>query len=137
MTTQPAIGVTQEQIREAAALLREGKLVAFPTETVYGLGGNALDFLAVSGIYWAKGRPRTSPLIVHVSSIEMARDLAAEWPAKAQQLAEHFWPGPLTIVVKKNPTIPDIVTAGLPTVGLRMPGSSRCDGSFEGSGHPP
>jgi L-threonylcarbamoyladenylate synthase len=121
MTIQEEIGVTQEQIREAASLLRAGSLVAFPTETVYGLGGNALDFLAVSGIYWAKGRPRTSPLIVHVSSVEMARDLAAEWPAKAQQLAERFWPGPLTVVVKKKPIIPDIVTAGLPTVGLRMP----------------
>ncbi len=114
-------GVTEQQIEEAAALLREGRLVAFPTETVYGLGANALDFLAVSRIFEAKGRPRTSPLIVHVSSIEMARQLAAEWPDAAQQLAERFWPGPLTLVVKKRPLIPDIVTAGLPTVGLRMP----------------
>jgi L-threonylcarbamoyladenylate synthase len=114
-------GITEQHIQEAAALLREGKLVAFPTETVYGLGANALDFIAVSRIFDAKGRPRTSPLIVHVSSIEMAQGLAAEWPASAQQLAERFWPGPFTLVVKKKPAIPDIVTAGLPTVGLRMP----------------
>jgi L-threonylcarbamoyladenylate synthase len=114
-------GVTEQQLRDAATLLREGKLVAFPTETVYGLGANALDFLAVSQIFAAKGRPRSSPLIVHVASIQMARELAAEWPESAQQLAERFWPGPLTIVVKKQPSIPDIVTAGLPTVGLRMP----------------
>lgn len=119
--TLEAFGVTEQQIREAAALLREGKLVAFPTETVYGLGANALDAQAVSRIFDAKGRPRTSPLIVHVSSIEMARALAAEWPDTAQRLAERFWPGPLTLVVKKRPAIPDIVTAGLPSVGLRMP----------------
>jgi L-threonylcarbamoyladenylate synthase len=124
MTLEEQFGVTEQQIKEAAALLREGKLVAFPTETVYGLGANALDFLAVSRIFEAKGRPRTSPLIVHVSSIEMARELAAEWPETAQQLAERFWPGPLTLVVKKRPLIPDIVTAGLPTVGLRMPAHS-------------
>lgn len=114
-------GVTEQQIRDAAGLLRDGKIVAFPTETVYGLGANALDFLAVSQVFAAKGRPRSSPLIVHVASIQMARELAAEWPESAQQLAERFWPGPLTIVVKKQPSIPDIVTAGLPTVGLRMP----------------
>jgi L-threonylcarbamoyladenylate synthase len=121
MTLEEQFGVTGQQIREAAALLREGKLVAFPTETVYGLGANALDASAVSGIFEAKGRPHTSPLIVHVSSIEMARELAAEWPEIAQQLAERFWPGPLTLVIKKTQAIPDIVTAGLPTVGLRIP----------------
>jgi L-threonylcarbamoyladenylate synthase len=121
MTLEEQFGVTEQQIKDAAALLRDGKLVAFPTETVYGLGANALDFVAVSRIFEAKGRPQTSPLIVHVSSIEMARELAAEWPDAAQRLAERFWPGPLTLVVKKRPLIPDIVTAGLPTVGLRMP----------------
>ena len=120
-TRHEAFGVTGQQVQEAAALLRDGKLVAFPTETVYGLGANALDFLAVSRIFEAKGRPRSSPLIVHVSSIEMARELAGEWPEAAQKLTERFWPGPLTLVVKKKPVIPDIVTAGLPTVGLRMP----------------
>ena len=121
MTREEKYGVTEEQIRHAANLLREGKLVAFPTETVYGLGANALDFLAVARIFEAKGRPRTSPLIVHVSGIEMAKAVAAEWPEQAQTLAERFWPGPLTLVVKKKPVVPDIVTAGLDTIGLRVP----------------
>jgi L-threonylcarbamoyladenylate synthase len=95
--------------------------VAFPTETVYGLGANALDAAAVESIFTAKGRPHTSPLIVHVDSIAMARGLALQWPDAAEKLAQRFWPGPLTLVVRKCPQIPDIVTAGLPTVGLRMP----------------
>jgi L-threonylcarbamoyladenylate synthase len=102
-------------------LIRAGRLVAFPTETVYGLGANALDAEAVARIFAAKGRPRTSPLIVHVDSIAMARSLALEWSERAQLLAERYWPGPLTLVVPKQPAIPDIVTAGLPTVGLRVP----------------
>jgi len=108
-------------LEQAAALIRAGKLVAFPTETVYGLGANALDSAAVARIFEAKGRPRTSPLIVHVDSVEMARGLAAEWPAAAETLARRYWPGPLTLVVPKCSSIPDVVTAGLPTVGLRMP----------------
>jgi len=108
-------------LERAAALIRAGKLVAFPTETVYGLGANALDAEAVARIFQAKGRPKTSPLIVHVDSIEMARGLAAEWPLPAEMLARRYWPGPLTLVVPKRPSIPDIVTAGLSTVGLRMP----------------
>lgn len=109
------------QIDQAAELLRNGRLVVFPTETVYGLGANALDPAAVARIFEAKGRPLTSPLIVHVSSIEMARELAAVWPPQAQALAEHFWPGPLTIIVPKAAQVPDLVTAGLPSVGLRIP----------------
>lgn len=108
-------------VAEAAAKLRAGELVAFPTETVYGLGANALDAAAVAKIYELKGRPRTTPLIVHVASIEMARSVVAEWPGLAQQLAERWWPGPLTLVLRKLPAIPDIVTAGLPTVGIRVP----------------
>jgi L-threonylcarbamoyladenylate synthase len=108
-------------LEHAAELIRAGRLVAFPTETVYGLGANALDAAAVERIFTAKGRPRSSPLIVHVASIEMARELAAEWPAAAQKLAEQYWPGPLTLVVKKRAVVPDIVTAGLQTVALRMP----------------
>ena len=108
-------------INDAARLLREGGVVAFPTETVYGLGANALDAAAVRRIYELKGRPSTSPLIVHVNSIEMARSLASVWPAKADELARAHWPGPLSIVVPKWPKIPDEVTAGLGTVGLRMP----------------
>ena len=95
--------------------------MAFPTETVYGLGANALDAAAVARIFEAKGRPRTSPLIVHVDSVEMARGLALEWSSAAEALARRYWPGPLTLVVPKRASIPDIVTAGLPTVGLRMP----------------
>jgi L-threonylcarbamoyladenylate synthase len=108
-------------VERAAALIRAGRLVAFPTETVYGLGANALDAEAVARIFAVKGRPRNSPLIVHVDSTEMARGLAAEWPASAEILAKRYWPGPLTLVLPKTPAIPDIVTAGLGTVGLRMP----------------
>jgi L-threonylcarbamoyladenylate synthase len=113
--------VTPELIAQAAELIRRGRLVAFPTETVYGLGANALDPEAVRRIFEAKGRPSTSPLIVHVASVEMARSLAASWPEQAAALASSFWPGPLTLVVPKAPEIPDIVTADLHTVGLRMP----------------
>jgi len=108
-------------VERAAALIRAGKLVAFPTETVYGLGANALDAAAVERIFAAKGRPHTSPLIVHVSSPEMARELVTDWPASAETLVRRYWPGPLTLVLPKQPAIPDIVTAGLSTVGLRMP----------------
>ena len=113
------------EIERAAQFLRAGGLVAFPTETVYGLGANALDAEAVARIYAVKGRPGTSPLIVHVASIDMAQSLVAHWPENANRLARRFWPGPLTLVLEKQlenqPVIPAIVTAGLPTVGLRMP----------------
>jgi L-threonylcarbamoyladenylate synthase len=106
---------------EAAALIRDGKLVAFPTETVYGLGANALDAAAVERIFRAKERPSTSPLIVHVDSIGMARTLASRWSDAAETLARRYWPGPLTLVVPKDARVPGVVTATLPTVGLRMP----------------
>src|SRR5579871_6790455 len=109
------------EISRAAALIRAGELVAFPTETVYGLGANALDPAAVAKIYAAKGRPPESPLIVHVDSIDLARGLVRDWPDTADSLAKRFWPGPLTLVLAKQPQIPDSVTAGLPTVGVRMP----------------
>jgi L-threonylcarbamoyladenylate synthase len=131
------------EIERAARLLRAGGLVAFPTETVYGLGANALDAEAVARIYAVKRRPPTSPLIVHVASIEMAQSLVRSWPETANLLARKFWPGPLTLVLptRENPrpsnidaepadqsfgafarwAIPPIVTAGLATVGLRMP----------------
>ena len=113
------------KIDHAARLLRAGRLVAFPTETVYGLGANALDAEAVASIYAVKRRPATSPLIVHVASIEMAQSLVSNWPEIADRLALRFWPGPLTLVLEKQlqkpPVIPAIVTAGLPSVGLRMP----------------
>jgi L-threonylcarbamoyladenylate synthase len=112
---------TRDEIQHAAALIREGKLVAFPTETVYGLGANALDSAAVAHIFEAKGRPTTSPIIVHVSSLEMVKSVVAEWLQAAQDLAQRFWPGPLTLVLKKQSAVPDLVTAGLQTVGVRMP----------------
>ena len=108
-------------IERAAELIRRGDLVAMPTETVYGLAANALDARAVERIFEAKGRPRTSPLIVHVDSVEMARGLAGEWPVTAERLAQAYWPGPLTLVVSKRSIVPDVVTAGLATVALRMP----------------
>jgi L-threonylcarbamoyladenylate synthase len=133
---QPLPLIDPNEIDHAARLLQAGKVVAFPTETVYGLGANALDADAVARIFAIKGRPHTSPLIVHVASIEMAKSLVTEWPAAAQRLVEKFWPGPLTLVLtaargalglrlgqakRSSPEIPLIVTAGLPTVGLRMP----------------
>jgi L-threonylcarbamoyladenylate synthase len=108
-------------VDEAGALLRAGGIVAFPTETVYGLGANALDAAAVERIYVAKGRPTYNPLIVHVLDADRARALAAEWPAMADRLASAFWPGPLTLVVPKQALIPDIVTAGLQSFGVRVP----------------
>lgn len=116
--------ISQSELLAAAEAIRAGQLVAFPTETVYGLGANALDPAAVARIYEAKGRPASSPLIVHVASIDQARELAAEWPESAQKLAERFWPGPLTLVVRKKPVVPDSVTADLDSVGLRMPANS-------------
>lgn len=115
MVTEPS------ELNRAAELIRAGRLVAFPTETVYGLGANALDPEAVARIYQVKGRPSSSPLIVHVSSIEMARTIAADWPPLAETLAARFWPGPLTMVVRKAKIVPDLVTAGLDSVGIRMP----------------
>src|SRR5215510_2734095 len=96
-------------ISEAAELIRAGRLVAFPTETVYGLGANALDPSAVRRIFAVKGRPSTSPLIVHVDSIEMARGLASRWSAAAGVLAKRYWPGPLTLVLPKQGIVPDEV----------------------------
>jgi L-threonylcarbamoyladenylate synthase len=118
---EPTISPTRSEIERAAGIIRSGGLVAFPTETVYGLGANALDAEAVARIYAAKGRPSTSPLIVHVSSIAMAKELVTEWPEPAERLARKFWPGPLTLILPKKGIIPDEVTAGLPSVGIRMP----------------
>ncbi len=108
-------------LARAAAVLRGGGLVAFPTETVYGLGVNALDAAAVGRLFAAKGRPAQNPLIVHVAEVAQAREFAADWPEAAARLAAQFWPGPLTLVVRKQPVVPDAVTAGGPTVALRLP----------------
>jgi L-threonylcarbamoyladenylate synthase len=111
-----------DALQDAAAVLRAGGLVAFPTETVYGLGANAFDPSAVAGIFTAKGRPATNPLIVHIDGESMLRLVAAAWPPLAAKLAGRFWPGPLTLVLLKTPVVPDVVTAGGPTVALRIPG---------------
>lgn len=113
--------MSHEEIRQAAQIIRSGGIVGFPTETVYGLGANALDAAAVRKVFEAKGRPSTSPLIVHADSIAMAKSLTAEWPREAQELAEAYWPGPLTLVLKKSRVVPGEVTGGLPTVGVRVP----------------
>jgi L-threonylcarbamoyladenylate synthase len=109
------------QLVRAAKALRAGKLVAFPTETVYGLGANGLDPEAVARIFEVKRRPRTSPVILHVDRIEAARELVTHWPDSAQRLAEAFWPGPLTLVLPRREVVPDIVTGGGNYVGVRMP----------------
>lgn len=110
-----------EEIARAVEILRRGGLVAFPTETVYGLGADALSEPAVRRVFELKGRPRFNPLIVHVSGEEMARTLASDWPDEASRLARAFWPGPLTIVVPKAASIPMAVTGGGATVALRCP----------------
>ncbi len=109
------------EIARAARALRGGGIVAFPTETVYGLGAHALDAGAVARIYALKGRPTTSPLIVHVADAAQARRLAVAWPPAAERLAAAFWPGALTLIVRKSAQVPAVVTAGLDTVGLRVP----------------
>jgi L-threonylcarbamoyladenylate synthase len=106
---------------DAAARLRVGELVAFPTETVYGLGANALDPDAVARIFAAKGRPSYNPVIVHVPHTEAARRVVTHWPDSAARLAAAFWPGPLTLVLPKTADIPDAVSAGLPLIGVRVP----------------
>src|SRR5438477_5047773 len=108
-------------ISKAVEILKEGYLVAFPTETVYGLGADATNPSAVRWLFEAKGRPPTNPVIVHVANIATAKKYAASWPNSAQLLAEKFWPGPLTLVLPKSPAIIDAVTAGKNTVGLRVP----------------
>ena len=108
-------------INKAAELLSGGKLVAIPTETVYGLAANGLDSTAVAGIFAAKNRPTFDPLILHVGSIEQAKTLCSQWPAAAERLANAFWPGPLTLVLPKAHHVPELVTADNPTVAIRMP----------------
>jgi len=109
------------ELEKAAEFLRCGKLVAFPTETVYGLGGNAYDETASARIYAAKGRPSDNPLIVHIAEVDALEELAVEVPEAAYRLAEAFWPGPLTMILKKSEAVPKTTTGGLDTVAIRMP----------------
>jgi L-threonylcarbamoyladenylate synthase len=125
-----------ELLAEAGRIIREGGLVAFPTETVYGLGGNALDEDAIRRIFAAKGRPSFNPLIAHVADLAGARGLALRWPDAAERLGARFWPGPLTLVVPKRPGIPDVLTAGLPAVALRVPAHPVARGLIQAAGVP-
>lgn len=108
-------------IQQAAEVIREGGLVAFPTETVYGLGANALDSAAIGRIFAAKGRPASDPVIVHIGQLDQLGQVAWNAPPLAVQLAKRFWPGPLTLVLKRHPSIPANVSSGMPTVAVRMP----------------
>ncbi|MCD6558308.1 MAG: threonylcarbamoyl-AMP synthase [Palaeococcus sp.] len=114
-------GVDRRKIKVAARFIEEGKLVAFPTETVYGLGANALDRNAVLSIFSAKGRPADNPLIIHISDFEQIYALAEDVPKEAEILAKHFWPGPLTMVLPKRENVPKETTGGLESVAIRMP----------------
>jgi L-threonylcarbamoyladenylate synthase len=112
---------TSDDVRQAVQILRDGGLVAFATETVYGLGADATNASAVRRIFEAKGRPTGNPLIVHVADVDRAREFAGDWPSEAEKLARQFWPGPLTLVVAKGKWIVPEVTAGLETMGVRCP----------------
>src|SRR5437764_5804084 len=111
----------EAKIERAAALIRAGEVVVFPTETVYGLGANALQARAVEAIFAAKGRPFSDPLIVHIAGEDALKDLTGALPEQVKQLAREFWPGPLTLILPRSPLVPKLVTAGLETVAVRMP----------------
>lgn len=119
----------QDSIEKAGEIIREGGLIAFPTETVYGLGANAYDARAVKSVYSAKGRPGDNPMIVHIAHFDQLEDVVSEVPDIGRQLIEVFWPGPLTIIMEKNEDIPGVTTGGLDTVGVRMP-SNRTASAF-------
>lgn len=123
-------------IRRAGELLRQGQVVGIPTETVYGLAANALDEQAVSRIFEAKGRPQDNPLIVHISALEQLEGLAEDIPPTVYRMAEHFWPGPLTMILKKADRIPLRTSAGLDTVGIRMPAHPVARAIIEAAGVP-
>lgn len=125
-----------QDLQRAAALLRSGGLVAFPTETVYGLGAAAINATAVARIFEAKGRPRFDPLIVHLATSEWLAHYVVAVPPEAQRLAATFWPGPLTLVLPKQPIIPEIVTAGLPTVAVRVPAHPMARALIQTAGVP-
>ncbi|MBM3143171.1 MAG: threonylcarbamoyl-AMP synthase [Chloroflexi bacterium] len=126
----------KEELRRAGEAIRQGQLVVFPTETVYGLGANACDAQAIARVFQVKGRPRFDPLIVHIADIAQTESLVEEFPAAARRLAENFWPGPLTLILPKNNRIPEIVTAGLPGVALRMPDNQLAMALIRESGVP-
>lgn len=114
--------------KQAAEFIKQGEVVAFPTETVYGLGADGLNSTAVAKIFKAKGRPNDNPLILHIADKKDILPLCSELNANAKKLMEHFWPGPLTLIVKKSAIVPDAVSAGLPTVAIRFPSNSFAQG---------
>src|SRR5216117_201554 len=124
-------------VRRAAGLLRAGGVVALPTETVYGLAANALDARAVVRLFELKGRPAHNPVIVHVASVPMAQRCVRQWPDDAHALARAFWPGPLTLVLPRALEIPDAVTAGGDTVGVRWPSHPFMQAESQGRGAGP
>lgn len=131
------IDKTDEKAMAAAGeIIKKGGIVAFPTETVYGLGANAYDEAAIRKIYAAKGRPSDNPLIVHLASVEDVDKVAREMPENAKRLIERFAPGPFTLILKKQPSIPDIVTAGLDTVGVRIPKNDTARAFIKAAGVP-
>lgn len=130
------VDATPDHLAQAAQVLQQGGLVAFPTETVYGLGANALNATAVARIFAAKGRPTFDPLIVHVSNLEMLQQVVQSISQPAQTLIERFWPGPLTLVLPKTKAVPGLVTAGLPTVAVRMPAHPIARSLIEQAGLP-
>ena len=123
-------------VLEGAKLIKSGEIVGMPTETVYGLGADATNPDAIKKVFLAKGRPQDNPLIVHISSMEMMKFVVREIPEFAKNLADKFWPGPLTIVLPKSDNIPDCVSAGLSTVGVRMPNHKAALALIEKSGTP-
>ena len=125
-----------QALEEAGAIIREGGLVAFPTETVYGLGANGLDGRACRGIYAAKGRPSDNPLILHVADRQMIGAIAAEVTPLAEKLLAAFCPGPITLIMKRKPSVPDEITGGLATVGIRMPESDVARAFIKAAGVP-
>lgn len=131
VSTEP---MNMDYIKEASEILRNGGLVAFPTETVYGLGGDATDKEASKKIYAAKGRPSDNPLIVHIAKFSQLEDISKDLPDNAKKLADAFWPGPLTMVVNKNEVIPYETTGGLDTVAVRMPNNPVALALIEESG---
>lgn len=112
---------THEAINEAARVLGAGGVIAFPTETVYGLGADTFNVAALNRVYALKGRPSDNPLIAHVADAEQAQSVTADWDTRCQVLAERFWPGPLTLVLTKSPNVPSEATAGRPTIAVRSP----------------
>lgn len=128
--------IEKKLIQEAANIIKNGGLVAFPTETVYGLGANGLDENAVRKIFKAKGRPQDNPLILHIHSMEQIKELVREIPDLSIKVMGEFWPGPLTILFKRSSKVPDIITAGLDTVALRMPKNDIALGIIKASNCP-